>query len=218
MSEWGHDLQAHDLLLGCVRELDTHSATALIEQLRQEHGTDAVVADVLVPLMFTVGELWESGKLGVLHEHHASQLVRSALAMTAARRQLEPDAPIVVLACPPAELHEIPLHLFAAMLEDRGVRPLVLGASTPWMAISRTVHRARASACVISGRRMATVTAYAAGLKKLATNTNLFLAGPVADSSHVPGVSYLTMEWPQAADLVAEAAFAGPPHSSPHTL
>jgi len=93
-------------------------------------GVDATLADVLQPLLRTVGERWESGTLSVAEEHLVSEAVRSRLG------HLLGDAGggvrgVAVLACAPGERHELGLMMAAIALRRDGWKVVYLGADTP---------------------------------------------------------------------------------------
>ena len=73
----GDDTRA--VMSRAIRELDSESLRRAVLESHARIGTDAVVADVLVPALREVGDLWRAGDLSVLHEHHASQIVRSVV-------------------------------------------------------------------------------------------------------------------------------------------
>jgi DNA-binding transcriptional MerR regulator len=93
-------------------------------------GVDATLADVLQPLLQTVGERWEHGTLSVAEEHLVSEAVRSRLG------HLLGDAGggvrgVALLACAPGERHELGLMMTAIALRRDGWKVVYLGADTP---------------------------------------------------------------------------------------
>ncbi|WP_313490433.1 cobalamin B12-binding domain-containing protein, partial [Dermacoccus nishinomiyaensis] len=208
------DLQTNDILTAevgrrifdAVLTLDEDALRAEFARARDEHGVDALVADVLVPALHHVGVMWSAGELSVMHEHHASNIVRSVVSEfrgEAVRTESERDArPRVVLTCPPGELHDLPNHLFSSMLVERGWAPLVLGANTPWAATSAAVRATSARACVISGMKATSFAARRSELTVMARSTLVYVAGPGATLAGVPGVVALGDDWREAADVV----------------
>ena len=92
-----------------------------------------------MPVLKQVGDAWESGELGVLHEHFVSSSFRGVLGEL--RMPVQGDqVRTVVLACPPRELHDLPLELFGAMLHARWWRVVSLGANTPMTAVGDAVR------------------------------------------------------------------------------
>jgi MerR family transcriptional regulator, light-induced transcriptional regulator len=93
-------------------------------------GVDATLAEVLQPLLRTVGERWEDGTLSIAEEHLVSEAVRSRLG------HLLGDAGggvrgVAVLACAPGERHELGLMMAAIALRRDGWKIVYLGADTP---------------------------------------------------------------------------------------
>lgn len=161
------------------------------------------MADVLIPVLRNVGDMWEQGRLEVLHEHHASGIIRSVIGTI--RRPAfgtNSSSDVVVLACPPRELHDLPNHLFSLMLLDRGLAPVVLGANTPWKALTAALHSTGAVSCVLSGVNPVLIHRYPL-LSRLATITPIFLAGRLGSGIDVPGVQALSDDWRAAADDIA---------------
>ena len=130
------DLQTNDILtdevgrriFDAVLTLDEDALREEFSRALDEHGVDALVADVLVPALRHVGVMWSAGELSVMHEHHASNIVRSVVSGFRGEAAAK-GRPRAVLTCPPGELHDLPNHLFSAMLVQRGWAPLVLGAT-----------------------------------------------------------------------------------------
>jgi len=93
-------------------------------------GVDQTLAEVIQPLLRTIGERWERGELNVADEHLVSEAVRSRLG------HLLADAGggvhgVAVLACAPGEHHELGLMMVAIALRRDGWKVAYLGADTP---------------------------------------------------------------------------------------
>lgn len=190
-------------LLAAVQELDGAWVREVLANCLHVGGVEVTVADVVVPVLHEVGEGWRSGRLGVAHEHFASSAFRGVLG------ELRPPAPgsarrTVVLACPPGELHDLPLELFGAMLHGRGWRVVVLGADTPMAALGDAVRSLRADACVLAGVRVTAFEARAVTLSRLTGDTTVLLAGEGALALSRPptGCRVLPADLRRAADVV----------------
>lgn len=206
MTERDDDASDHlaDLTTSFLRataELDTAALHVVIEDALRHHDVDTVIVDLLVPLMHRVGDLWEQGELSVLAEHAASAAVRSAVGDIC--RTPEADAQgTIVLACPPGELHDLPTHLFAAMLRERGHRTAVLGANVPWAAIARALRTHEADACVIASMRPHSLSTRGTGLRRMSHVLPVYVAGPAARGVRLPGVVCLPDDWRAALAIV----------------
>lgn len=195
---------ARQALLDAVTGLDEHRVNRVAQEVLDAQGIDVLVADVLVPTLHDIGELWHAGSLSVMHEHFASSIIRSVLGDI--RRNVgSAERPRVVIGCPPGELHDLPCHLFGLMLVDRGLTPIVLGADTPMAGMAHAARKTRAAACVLTARRSRSALAYADELRSMARYRAVFVAGPAAGSSlrHNLPVDPLSDDWREAADTVA---------------
>ena len=185
-----------------VRDLDGAAVRKVVVGLMEDNDLDAVVSDALVPVMHSVGDAWEDGSLTILHEHHASSVVRSIVAQIPWDLDDGGARPQVVLACPPGELHDIPTHLFGLMLRARGLEPFITGADTPWRAIQSAAELPDTRGCVLSGiDPLGLSDRHAIG--RLPRRVPLFTAGPAAAGCRVRRVVRLSNDWRTAADTVA---------------
>jgi excisionase family DNA binding protein len=97
---------------------------------------DRVVGDALRE----IGYRWEGGTLGVDQEHRASQMITESVDRL--RPPIAKSGPLVILACPPNEWHDLPLRLVRLIFEWSGWRTELLGASLPWASAQAAVERA----------------------------------------------------------------------------
>lgn len=202
-------LQGREEIFDAVLGLDGDTMSQRILDFQSTGGTDLVVADVLIPVLRRVGDMWASGQLSVLHEHHASRITRSVMAQFR-RPAVQPARRVpVVLACPPGELHDLPVHLFSLMLLERGLTPVVLGADTPWKATAAAMRSCSARACVLSGMKPGGLRHRSTVVKTLAQSAPVLVAGPLGEGTSIPGVVALPADWRTAADDVLDAATSG---------
>jgi methanogenic corrinoid protein MtbC1 len=117
-----------------VSALGGHDVPAVERMLRQQAaalGAPHFVVDVAAPLVRRVGELWESGKLAVRHEHLFSEVLIAQLHALRSAYQPRPGAPRILLTTLPGELHGLGLEMVALYLAAQGLEARVLGVSTP---------------------------------------------------------------------------------------
>jgi len=165
-------------LVAAVRDLDGDAVRQLLARAIRSAGVDDAVAQVMVPVLGQIGDAWASGELSVVHEHFASNAFRGVLGHVRVRSSSRAGR-VVVLACPPGELHDLPLELFGALLRARGWRVVTLGADTPLGAIEEAVRLLDADACVLASVRRSAFESRAVMLSELAATTRIpvFLAG-----------------------------------------
>lgn len=95
--------------------------------------------DVLGEVLTQIGELWARREWGVEEEHRASYAIADAVDRL--RPSQPPKGPLATLACPPGELHDLPLRLARVILEWTGWRTDYLGADVPWSAMRDALER-----------------------------------------------------------------------------
>ncbi|RYB93528.1 hypothetical protein EUA93_03640 [Nocardioides oleivorans] len=176
--------QPRDGLWAAVDSFDAEAAELELKRLFHGIPLSGAVATVVLPFLRDVGDRWERGVLSVAHEHFVSELVRRQLVTASSERSIgtgQDTAPVVVLACPAGERHDMVLLCVALMLGERGVRVRYLGADTPIGAIATAARAARAAAVVVAGTRSTVFTSHTSALLRLADDRPLFIAGPGAD-------------------------------------
>jgi DNA-binding transcriptional MerR regulator len=102
----------------------------------------------LLPLQERVGLLWHDGELGVAQEHYASNHLKQKIFSAMNQFQTSDEGPIVVLACPANEWHEIAALTAAYVCRARGCRVNYLGANLPIPELNSYCQRIH-PACVL---------------------------------------------------------------------
>ena len=102
----------------------------------------------LLPLQERVGQLWHDGKLGVAQEHFASNHIKQKIFSAMNQFQTLDEGPIVVVACPANEWHEIAAMTAAYICRARGCRVHYLGANLPISELATYCDLTR-PACVL---------------------------------------------------------------------
>jgi methanogenic corrinoid protein MtbC1 len=176
---------SRDGLWAAVEVFDAEAAELELKRLFHGIPLSGAVATVVLPLLKDVGDRWEDGTLSVAHEHFVSELVRRRLVAVTSyddgRAWADTSAPVVLLACPSGERHDMVLLCVGLMLGERGVRVRFLGADTPVPAIAAAARGAGADAVVLAATRATVFTAHTSALRRLARDRPLFIAGRGAD-------------------------------------
>ena len=126
-----------------VRKLVTPHVETLVQRTSF---LDRVIGDALRE----IGKRWQRGELSVDEEHRASHIVADAIDRL--RPRTTRDASLAILACPPAEAHDLPLRLVRLVLEWSGWRTEFLGAELPWPDAKHAVERTSPRIVAFSSR------------------------------------------------------------------
>jgi len=130
-----------DALYKALQALDgAFVETTLVHEI-DTYGVEGAWSDVIVPVLFLIGEEWEKNQKGIEVEHLFSEILKR----TMHNRVVELKKPInprpVLLAAVGEELHSLPVYALAAALCERNIQTSVLGARTPLEALSAMVTR-----------------------------------------------------------------------------
>ncbi|GAA0361679.1 MerR family transcriptional regulator [Bacillus horti] len=118
----------------------TDQAKTIVELGFSMFGYDAMLKDVMFPILIRVGDDWENGKATVFQEHYTTQfLVQKCLSFFHIF-PTDPELPQVLALCPPGEQHQAGLLMFSLFLRKKGVDVLYLGADTPFEGIDKLIR------------------------------------------------------------------------------
>lgn len=187
-----------------VRTIRTH-----LEQSALELGLDAAVETVVLPVLREIGTLWQSGRCQVAQEHLSSQEIRAWLSQRLAGFVPPSNAPSVLLACGPRDLHSIGLEAFFVMLTRRGLACRLLGAQTPASSLVAAVESTHPDAVIVTSHLSTNRRQAVEALRAVEDlPVRLFYAGNAFTGETmrrgIPG-RYLGRELAAAADVVHDA-------------
>lgn len=156
--------------------LDEPSAQAAFDRLLADFTIETVLRDVALPYLRDLGRRWQRGEASIAHEHFASNLLRGRLASIATGWG-EGHGPRALLACAPAEQHDLALMMFGIVLHRHGWRVAYLGARTPIEELVRAAAETRPDLAVLSAVTPERFEGFAVGLARLARLVPLAIAG-----------------------------------------
>jgi MerR family transcriptional regulator, light-induced transcriptional regulator len=185
---------------------DEPAAQAVLDRLIAELSLPAVLRDVILPYLADLGERWQRGTASIAAEHFASNLIRGRLAGLA-RGWGSGHGPQALLACPPGELHDIPLMIFGIVLHRNGWRIGYLGANTPIEELERAAGASHPDLVVLAATIPDALEPLRPELAALAQRAPLALAGAGATAQIATAVGARLL----AGDPVTEAEQAGWP-------
>ncbi|WP_338056547.1 cobalamin B12-binding domain-containing protein [Streptomyces torulosus] len=170
--------------------MDSEAVREQITATVESYGLMAAWEEVLIPTLRYVGRRWESSEDRYVEvEHllswHISVALHHAYARAAARNRAADTRP-VLLACLPGEQHTLPLEALTAVLAERGMRVLMLGASVPVEALEATVRRVAPAAVALWSQSRSTadlplarhLAAIRWGIHGARTRSHVVLCGP----------------------------------------
>jgi MerR family transcriptional regulator, light-induced transcriptional regulator len=139
-----------DASLEAVEQLDAATLEEILTQASVVLSQPVLIEQVIVPLMYRIGDRWHEGTLRVAHEHLASAVVRTSLGSLSRGFSPSLSAPALVVATPTGQLHELGALIVATTAASNGWRVTYLGPSLPAEEIAGAAHRNHARAVALS--------------------------------------------------------------------
>jgi len=138
---------------GCLTAIQSLDAAALDDALKRGAtalGCLGLLQRVIAPLSQKLGELWRQGTVTAAHEHFASAAIRVFLGQAAKPFGAMESAPVLVVATPAGQVHELGALLAGAVAANLGWQVTYLGASLPATEIAGAARQRRARAVALS--------------------------------------------------------------------
>jgi len=136
--------------LAAIRRLDSQALEQLLERGAVLHGQHGLLHQVIAPLTQRLGESWREGSLTAAHEHMATWVLRLFLGRVSKPFALNGIAPLLVVATPAGQLHEMGAVMVSAAASDSGWKVNYLGGSLPATDIAGVAIQNAARAVALS--------------------------------------------------------------------
>ena len=139
-----------DEAIAAVKELDAPRLEASLKRAETALGGQGLLQRVIAPLAQTIGELWRDGSITAAHEHFASAVIRIFLGHAAKAFAAGDSAPVIVVATPTGQIHELGALLVGAAAANLGWQVTYLGASLAAAEIAGAARQNRARVVALS--------------------------------------------------------------------
>ncbi len=136
--------------LATIRSLDSRAFESTLKRASTSLGAQGVLQRLLAPLAQQLGELWRDGELTAAHEHFATSIMRGFLANMSAPFGGGRNGPVLIVATPAGQLHELGALLVSALSSNLGWQVTYLGASLPAAEIAGAARQKKARAVALS--------------------------------------------------------------------
>jgi DNA-binding transcriptional MerR regulator len=164
------------LLQAALDDFDEGVAQAVLDRLLSDFTVATTLRDVVIPYLRQLGQRWKRGDVTIAQEHFATNVIRGRLTGLA-RGWGDGHGPRAIVACPPDELHDLPVLIFGIVLSRRGWRIDYFGANTPVDELIRVAGRARSELVVVAATTSDRFDPILGELARLAAVAPLAIAG-----------------------------------------
>ena len=133
-----------------VRDFDSARLEDILNDAASQLGVHGVLQRVIAPFAQALGDLWRGGSLTAVHEHFASGILRVFLGQAARPYGGSESAPVLLVATPSGQIHELGALMAAAAASDVGWKVVYLGTCLPVVEIAGAVKQNGARALALS--------------------------------------------------------------------
>jgi DNA-binding transcriptional MerR regulator len=112
---------------------------------------DMVTEQLILPVLDTLGERWQSREAGIAEEHFFSAYLRNKLGARLHHESSRSRGKRILVSCIPGEHHELGVLLFCISAIGNGYQVLYLGTNLPISQISPVALRTPFDAVLLSG-------------------------------------------------------------------
>lgn len=121
----------HQRLTAALLAGNLEQGDQVLAEMLAVFSLETLIVEVLVPTLNEIGEAWHSGRIHIATEHLASTFVRQRLFLWLTTGAPPYSIRPLVLACAPADWHEMGLLMLAVLLRRRRWPIAYLGQATP---------------------------------------------------------------------------------------
>ncbi|MFC1553676.1 B12-binding domain-containing protein [candidate division KSB1 bacterium] len=133
-----------------VKEFDPQALHSSLNYTENFLNKRILIEHVIIPLLHTIGVLWESNKIKIAHEHAATAVIRTYISNLKSSMYVPDNAPSVIIATPAGQHHEIGAIIASITAISEGWNALYMGADLPVQEIIYTVQIQKAKVIALS--------------------------------------------------------------------
>lgn len=110
-------------------QCDEFEMNLILQQAYHHYGLESFLSSVIIPFLKEIGIRWEKEEWDEYQEALSSIVVRDYLIQIRRNYRFRDDAPLLLGACLPLEMHEVPLHIILLQCMLRGWKTVLIGSS-----------------------------------------------------------------------------------------
>ena len=141
------------LLSSCieaVKAYDRKELETILLKASSKLSQPALIENLVVPLVYKIGDLWHEGILRVANEHLATAVIRSFLANMIDQNEPSENAPIIISATPRGQDHELGAMIVGVTAAPLGWKVIYLGPNLPVEEIAAVADSLEAKVVALS--------------------------------------------------------------------
>ncbi|MBE0572411.1 MAG: MerR family transcriptional regulator [Ignavibacteriaceae bacterium] len=133
-----------------IRNYDAKKLESILLNASAKLTQPILIEELIIPLVYKVGDLWHSGEIRVANEHLASSVIRGFLYNLLDSYSLNDSAPVLVTATPRGQEHELGALIAGVVAASSGWKVIYLGSNLPAEEIGAVVSHLNAKVVTLS--------------------------------------------------------------------
>ncbi len=114
-----------------IKVYDAKTLETLLLKASSKMSQPQLIEDLIVPLVYKIGDLWHEGLIRVANEHLSSAVIRSFLVNMIDQHTPSENAPIIISATPRGQDHELGAIIAGVIAAAAGWKAIYLGPNLP---------------------------------------------------------------------------------------
>ncbi len=163
-----NESQDVDVLLMAILDLNDTRIEEILEETFRLGEIEDFYSNVINPLLFKIGDLWQLNSISIGHEHFFSNMLRAFL--LSKTRDLTPAHPKdskALLFLPPKEEHELSLLFYSYIFKREGWQVIYLGNNVPFEDLKVTYDQVMPDMVVTSMIKNTSEQEFVSTVKKI---------------------------------------------------
>jgi DNA-binding transcriptional MerR regulator len=133
-----------------VKAYDRKELETLLLKASSKLSQPQLIENLIVPLVYKLGDLWHEGIIRVANEHLATAVIRSFLARLMEQNEPSENAPIIISATPRGQNHELGAMIVGVTAAPFGWKVIYLGPNLPSEEIAAVADSLEAKVVALS--------------------------------------------------------------------
>ena len=178
----------NSIIINCIEAIKAYDGKALetlllkaSAKMSQPH----LIEELIIPLVYKVGDLWHDGDIRVANEHLASAVIRFFMTNLLEQHMPSENAPIIISATPRGQDHELGALIVGVIAAAAGWKVIYLGPNLPVEEIAAVTDSLNANLVALSivfpGDDLQLKKELRHLRQMLPTNVKLIIGGRAAD-------------------------------------
>lgn len=148
------DLTNIDTTIGscvdAIKAYDGKTLETILLKASTKMSQPQLIENLIVPLIYEIGDLWHNGDIRIANEHLASAVIRSFLTDLLERYIYNTNAPVFISATPRGQEHELGALIAGIVAASLGWKVIYLGPNLPIEEIVAVTEHLEAKVVALS--------------------------------------------------------------------